>query len=100
MIATLHEKLSGRKDALCAVRDRLGIPILDGQPCERRGAHLKIKYATQRRKKTKDVNNRAIQTAAFVPEMVVFVNPNTDCEGVGPVAIWHQNEKLRHLIYR
>ena len=39
-IATLHKTLSSRKDALCAVRERLGVPSLDGEPCEHCGAHL------------------------------------------------------------
>ena len=39
-IATLHETLSSRMDALCAVRERLGVPTLDGEPCEHCGAHL------------------------------------------------------------
>ena len=37
-------KVSSRKDALCAVRDSLGVPTLDGQPCEHCGAHLSQKY--------------------------------------------------------
>ena len=39
-IATLHETLSSRKDALCAVRERLRVPTLDIEPCEHSGAHL------------------------------------------------------------
>ena len=35
-----HETLSSRKGALCAVHERLGMPTLDGQPCEHCGAHL------------------------------------------------------------
>ena len=45
--ATLHETLSSRKNALCAVRDRLGIPTLDGRPCEHCGAHLFAQESTQ-----------------------------------------------------
>ena len=44
-IATSYEKLSSRKDALCAVRDRLGIPILDGKPCEHCGTNLVAQYS-------------------------------------------------------
>ena len=39
-IVTLHETLSSRTDALCAVRERLGVPTLDGQPCEYWGGHV------------------------------------------------------------
>ena len=46
-IATLHETLSSRKDALCAVRIRLGVPTLDGQPCQHCGAHLFEQESTQ-----------------------------------------------------
>ena len=47
-IASLHETLSSRKHALCAVRERLGVPTLDGEPCEHCGAHLSFRTRIQR----------------------------------------------------